>query len=114
MTIKTINIDGKANQFNGGVLFNHWMLKVLCSKKDTWSGEKEWRALGKANASYTGPLISSIIIGHNICKSDFDKICEYAKKKHYPLMITDIDYNNQEVITRCISEEDLEKINSRD
>ena len=113
MTIKTINVDGKASQFNSGVLFNHWMLKVLCSKKDTWSGEKEWRALGKANTSYTGPLISSIIVGHNICKSDFEKIHEYVKKKHYPLKITDVDYNNQEVVAREITEEDMKKINLR-
>ena len=114
MTIKTINVDGKASQFNSGVLFNHWMLKVLCSKKDTWSGEKEWRALGKANTSYTGPLISSIIVGHNICKSDFEKISEYAKKKRYPLMITHIDYNNQEVVAREITEEDIKEINLRE
>lgn len=114
MTIKTINIDGKANQFNSGILFNHWMIKALCSKKDTWSGEREWRALGKANTSYMGPLISSIIVGHNICKDDFMKISEYAKKKRYPLKITDIDYNNQEVIAREITEEDIKLINSRE
>ena len=73
-TIKSINVYGKADRFNGGLIFHHWMLQVLCSKKDTWSNEREWRALGGANVSYLGPLVSAIIVGHNISKNDFNEI----------------------------------------
>ena len=113
-TIATINFDGKGNQFNSGLIFNHWMVKTLCSKKKVrWSNENEWRFIGKANSSHLGPLISNIIVGHNINKADFENISKHANKKGFPLKITDIDYENQEVIIRDISEEDIRKIESR-
>ena len=114
MTIKTINIDGRASQFNSGLQFNQWLLQVLCSKKELWSGEREWRALGKANTSYNSPLISSIIVGHKINKNDFEKIMKYANKSGYKILITDVDYDRQEVISREINAEDIELINSRE
>lgn len=114
-TIATINIDGRANQFNSGLIFHHWMIKTLCSKKKgKWSTENEWRAIGKANSSYLGPLISNIIVGHNINKRDFENIKKNVRKNGFPLKITDIDYENQEVIIRDLNEEDIKKIVARE
>lgn len=111
--IKTINIHGKASQFDSGVFFHQWLLKALCSKKDSWSMEKEWRFLGNANKIYKGPLISAIIVGHNINKEDFDEIVHYSEELQCELKITDIDYSTQEIIARDITEEDISKINKR-
>ena len=113
-TIATINIDGRANQFNGALIFHHWMIKTMCSKKiNRWSIENEWRNIGKANSSQLGPLVSSIIVGHNINKEDFDTIYRLAKKNNYPVKITCIDYEKQEVAIRDISQADIEKISKR-
>ena len=109
-TIATINVDGKANPFNSGLIFNNWMLRTVCSKKSTWSNEKEWRILGNANMSYLGPLVSSIIVGHNISREDFMEIKRFSDKNGFQLKITDIDYENQEVIVRVLEEEDIQKI----
>ena len=109
-TIKSINVYGKADRFNGGLIFHHWMLQVLCSKKDTWSNEREWRALGGANVSYLGPLVSAIIVGHNISKNDFNEIKKDADKNGFPIKITSIDYENQEIIIKDITQNDIDKI----
>ena len=113
MTIKAISKEGRANEFQGSLFFQHWMTEVLCSKKDVRSWEREWRVLGKADAKYLGPLISCIIVGHKINKDDFLAIQKYAKKNYYKLKITDIDYENQEVIVRDITFEDIDKILAR-
>lgn len=112
-TVKTINIKGRANQFDGGVFFNHWLLRTLCTKKESWSYEKEWRVLGDANKSYKGPLISAIIVGHNINKKDFEEIQRYSERIQCELKITDIDYEKQEVFVREITSEDISKIEQR-
>ncbi len=114
-TIATINIDGKGNKFNSGIIFHHWMIKTLCSKKkDRWSNENEWRAIGKANSAFLGPLVSSIIVGHNINKTDFERITMWANKNNFELKITDIDYDKQEVMIRGITQEDINKIMKRE
>ena len=113
-TVATINIDGKGDKFNSGLIFNHWMTKTLCSKKkQRWSTENEWRFIGKANGKQLGPLISTIIVGHKINKKDFDIIQTYAKKRDYPLKITAINYEKQEVFIRDLTPMDIEEINKR-
>ena len=112
--IKAINVNGKTDLPKGAFLFHHWILKTLCSKKNVWSGEKEWRFLGKGNSSHRGPIISSIIVGHNINKCDFLKIHKYAEEKRYSLKITDIDYSNQSVMARDITKLDMDLIMSRE
>lgn len=112
-TIKSINFDGKANRFNSSIIFHHWMLQTLCSKRIAYSNEKEWRALGKANTSYLGPLVSAIIVGHNINREDFVKIQTNANKNHFPIKITELDYENQEVVVRDINQSDIDKIMKR-
>lgn len=113
MTIKTIDKNGKANRELSGLLFNHWMIKMLCTKKKIWDHEYEWRALGKANGTYLGPLVSAVIVGHEINKTDFEQISSYCKKNKFPMKITDIDYEKQEVIIRDITHADLELIQKR-
>ncbi len=91
------------------------MIKTLCSKKKgRWSNENEWRSIGKANSSYLGPLVSQIIVGHNINKNDFYCIKGHANKNGFPLKITDIDYENQEVIIMDLNDDDIKKIESRE
>lgn len=113
MTIKTIDDNGRADRDISGLLFNHWMLKMLCSKKEIWKHESEWRALGKANGSYLGPLVSAVIVGHEVNKADFERLSMYCKKNRFPMKITDLDYVNQEVIIRDIQPNDIELINKR-
>lgn len=113
-TIKSINYDGSASQFNGGIIFHYWMLQALCSKRKAYSNEKEWRALGKANTKYLGPLVTSIIVGHNISRDDFVEIQKNANKNQFPLKITHIDYEKQEVVVRNITKEDIDGIMKRE
>lgn len=112
-TIKSINIAGKANQFDASQFYRHWFLDVICQKKNSWSYQKEWRSLGFANKSQLGPLVSKIIVGHNINYNDYSKIKFYADKNGFPLKITYIDYEKQVVGIRDITEKDLELIKSR-
>ena len=111
--VKTMNSRGMTNQFDSGIFFYQWLLRTLCTKKDSWSYEREWRFLGDANKNYKGPLISSIIVGHNIKKKDFDEILNYSKKLGCEIKITDVDYENQVVVARSITEEDILKIEKR-
>lgn len=111
--VKTINIRGKASQFDSGIFFHHWLVKTLCTKKESWSYEREWRILGNANKSYKGPLISSIIVGHKINKTDFEEIQRYASVLQCKLKITDFDFEKQEVIARDITDNDISLINKR-
>lgn len=112
-TVKSIDINGRANRFDSGVFFNCWFVQALCTKKTSWSYEKEWRFLGESNKGSKGPLISNIIVGHNINKNDFDEIQRYAKTIQCDIKITDIDYEKQEVISRELTQDDIEKINKR-
>ncbi len=111
--VKTIGIGGKASQFDSGVFFHHWLLQTLCTKKESWSYEREWRVLGDANKGYKGPLISTIIVGHNINRKDFEEIKHYSKDLLCEVKITDIDYEKQEVFAREITDEDISKIMKR-
>lgn len=108
--IKTIKIDGMADPFNSEMLFNLWLLKTLCSKRNAYSNEKEWRVLGSANTACLGPLISAIIVGHKICKNDFVKLRKWCDLNKYPMKITYLDYENQEVRIRDIEETDIQRI----
>lgn len=113
-TIATIDADGKGNKQRSAMIFNHWLVKTICSKiKGKWSNQNEWRAIGDANRSYPGPLVSAIIVGHNINGKDFEDIRKYANKNGFPLKITDLDYVNKKVIVREITQEDLEIISKR-
>ena len=111
--VKTINIRGKASQFDSGIFFHHWLLRTLCTKKESWAYEKEWRVLGEADKPYNGPLISAIIVGHNISKKDFEEIQSYSQKLQCEIRITDIDYDKQEVFARELTDEDMAKIGQR-
>lgn len=112
-TIQTINLKGKPDRIKSGIFFNQWMTKTLCTKKKIFSNEYEWRVLGKANTSYLGPLVSCVIVGHKICKEDFDLIQDACNENKFPIKITDIDYENQEVIIRDITPDDIKLINQR-
>lgn len=112
-TIKSINLNGQANQFDAGLFYRHWFIDVICQKKKCWSYQKEWRLLGFGNKSQRAPLVSNIIVGHNINNSDFSKIKLYADKNKFPLKITYIDYEKQIVAVRDITSKDIENIKKR-
>ena len=113
-TIATIGIDGKGDKQKSGMIFHRWFIKTICSKnKERWSNENEWRVIGDANRSYLGPLVSAIIVGHNIDKKDFETIKNCAEKNDFPLKITDIDYLNKKVIVRELMPGDIRRINAR-
>lgn len=104
---KTINTRGKASKFDSGLFFHQWLVKTLCTKKESWSYEREWRMLGDANKIYKGPLISSIIVGHKINKVDFEEVQRYSEKLQCELKITDVDFDKQEVYAREITNDDI-------
>ena len=111
--IKSMDIYGNPNRFNGAIYFKLWFIKVICTKTKNRFYEKERRFIDTANRKIQGPLISRVIVGHNIKKENFDIIKKYCDKNSYPIAITDLDNINKRVIIRDINEEDIMKINGR-
>ncbi len=115
-TIECIDFSngGPSNIDDAASIFNHWCIKTICTKGLFLREEHEWRILSSANQAFTGPLISTVIVGHKINRIDFHLIKQYCDKNDYPMKITDVDYEKKEIIIREITENDINLINLRD
>ena len=113
-TFESIDEKGNANELSANIAFNIWILKTICTKKQIYSNEHEWRYVDTGPINVHSPLISKIIVGHKINKKDYLNIKECANKLKVPLFITSPNCTTKKIDVRELTEEDLKCIMERD
>lgn len=96
----------------GGIDFTARLMRMLCTKMEDWSSEKEWRYIGAAGKKIHGPLISSIIAGDKIKAEDLELLLKYVDGK-YPLSIVYPNRSSKKLEIKPLKEEDIRRLLSR-
>lgn len=58
-----------------------WVLKVLATKNDEWSFQKEWRVISNPSEKIPSPKVSAIYLGKRISDEDREKVLSVAEAR---------------------------------